>query len=413
MRFAVISDLHLGFARGTERESDAFLQAKQALEIAVGEKVDCILMPGDLFDDSIPRQEVWHEVFQLLSIPLNAEKSKVRIVFKARNETEKGFKFDGIPVIALHGTHEFRGKDFKNALEVLHSANFLLHLHSASAIVEKNDERVCVQGLSGIPEKKALDALRLWNPKPLPDCKNVLMLHQSIKEFLPTDDEMSATISLADLPKGFDLIVNGHLHWSDERKINSGTSLLIPGSTVITQCKKLESEKPKGFFVFDSLKNTCEFFEIPLQRRLYYHKIKFENCTPEQALKQLKEVIEKDLQNSEGKLAPLIRLKCTGVLAKGFQASDISFTVLEEKFKGKAVLSLEKDFETESFKKTIAELREQQKQKKSISQVGLELLETNLQETQFNNAFDCRRVFDLLAEGSFEKAIQVILKGNK
>ena len=48
----------------------------------------------------------------------------------------------------------------------------------------------------GEPEKKALDALNSLSPKPEHGAKNIFVMHQSIKDFLPVDDEMVATISL-------------------------------------------------------------------------------------------------------------------------------------------------------------------------------------------------------------------------
>ena len=49
-----------------------------------------------------------------------------------------------------------------------------------------------------------------------------------------------------------------------------------------------------------------------------------------------------------------------------------------------------------------------QKNKASISEIGLDLLEKNLAETQFSNAFDIRRIFSLLAENETEKVIELL-----
>ena len=53
------------------------------------------------------------------------------------------------------------------------------------------------------------------------------------------EDESIASLSLADLPNGFDLIIDGHLHWTNEQKLE-GKRFLLTGSTIFTQMKNLE-----------------------------------------------------------------------------------------------------------------------------------------------------------------------------
>ncbi|MFH0715193.1 MAG: metallophosphoesterase, partial [Candidatus Diapherotrites archaeon] len=194
MKLAIFSDSHLGDNFGTEREKDAFSQASQAIQIALKEGVDAILIPGDLFDSSLPRQEVFHEAFELLTPCLKAQQSELKVQFeKEREGISRPFNFLGIPVIALHGNHEYRSKGYKNPIEVLQSAGFLLHVHAARAVLKKGNEILNVYGLSSVPEKYALEALKAWNPKPESGEKNLLLMHQGIKEFLPGGDEMIAT----------------------------------------------------------------------------------------------------------------------------------------------------------------------------------------------------------------------------
>lgn len=408
MKIAIVSDFHLGFASDSARGKDAFLQARQALEIAAKECCELVLFAGDFFDERIPLQETWHDSFELLSVLLEARKPEIKI-FKEKHGKKVQANFEGIPFIAIHGTHELRSKDYKNALQVLERAGFLLYLHASKAIIEKGNERIAVHGLGGVPEKRALEAFKAWNPAPEKGCKNILLFHQSLKEFLPFDDEMTATLSISDLPKGFDLLVDGHLHWSKEESCES-RMLLLPGSTVSTQLKNLESKKLKGLYLYDSSSGALSFKEIPIQRKLFYHKLSFEDSSPQEVLQKCRQTILEDLQKNSKELAPMIRIKCTGTLKKGFVQSDILFKDLEQEFKEKAIFSLDKAFSLEPFKKTIQELRELQAQKKSVAAMGLELLEENLEKTSFSNAFDVKRVFELLAQKDLEKAEKVLMK---
>jgi DNA repair exonuclease SbcCD nuclease subunit len=404
MKIALISDTHLGFGEKTERKNEAFYNALEAFSLATENKADLVLMPGDIFDSKIPSIDAWHSAFELFSVLRNAQKSPVKILRK-----EKELKFSGIPVIAIHGTHEIRSKDFKNPLQVLESAGFLFYVHAGHLIIENEKEKIAVHGLGGIPEKKALDVLKLFNPKPLPETKNILLMHQSIKEFLPTEDEMSASISISDLPKGFDLIVNGHLHWNSETKFEGG-KLLIPGSTIVTQMKKLESKKPKGIVLIDSISMHLSFLPLKKQRKLFYEKISFDEAFPEEVLSKLKEKINFFLSENDSDLVPLIRIKLNGTLAKGLTQSDVDVNKVLSEFSGKAIFSIEKNFSYVSFRKKIQELRDLHKTKKSVSSLGIELLEKNLAETSFDKKFDVRRFFELLVEEDAEKVISFLFE---
>ncbi len=402
MKLAIASDLHLGFSCGSEREPESYDNAEKAIQLALDNNADALLLPGDLFDSEVPKQEVLYKALQIFKLAKDAPKREVSLAKEG-----KPCSFSGLPVIAIHGTHEFRGKDYKNVLEILEKAGCLCYIHGGHALIEKGNEKVAVHGMGGVPEKKAKDVLQRYNPKPLPSSKNLLLLHQSIKEFLPVDDEMVATLSLEDLPKGFDLIVNGHLHWQSEINEN-GVHLIMPGSTIITQMKKLESTKEKGILIYDTENSKPEFIPLPSQRKFFYRKIKLTNTTPEQALAEANKAIsEMPLDNSS--LKPLVRLKLTGTLAKGFTNSDISLSSLEKEFSERALFSNSVDFSSQSFMKRISELREMQRSKVSIAEQGLKLFEKNLEEAGFKGAFDSRRIFTLLEDGRNDEAMSVLL----
>ncbi|MBI4043589.1 MAG: metallophosphoesterase [Candidatus Diapherotrites archaeon] len=407
MRIALVSDTHLGFAHRTEREGDAFTQFKQAAEMIGRLQPDLVLHPGDFFDEKIPLQETWHEAFEILSMFYKAPASEVKITQYQREGHSTPFLFHGIPVVAIAGTHEYRGRDYKNALQVLQSAGFLACLHASSVEVRKGEEHVVIQGLSGVPEKHARDALVAWNPVPQKGAHNLLVLHQSIEEFLPVDDDMTATIGLKDLPSGFDLCIDGHLHWTSVTDLPQGGSLLVVGSTVLTQAKNLESKKPKGFYIYDTQTRALDFHEIPVQRRLFYHKFSFKNASAEEVLQAVEEAIGQDLKTPL-ELKPIIRLKLTGTLSTGLSAADVSVESLRDKYAEKALFSLSKHFSMESFKHRMEELRELQKERASVAKIGMALLERNLAQTGFNNAFDVQRVFDLLADKDLDIVIKVL-----
>jgi DNA repair exonuclease SbcCD nuclease subunit len=307
--------------------------------------------------------------------------------------------------MAIHGTHEFRGKDFANAIDVLEEANCLVHIHAGYVALEKGGEKAFIHGLGGVPEKHAKEVLAKYDPKPLGGGTNILMLHQSFKEFLPFDDDESiASLSLGDLPNGFDLIIDGHLHWPDEQNAG-GKRFLLTGSTIFTQMKRLEGEKRKGVFLFDTKSKKLDFVEFKDPRKLFYEKLEFKNAQPEEVIRAVQEKLAAFCSGSFA-MKPLVRIKIAGSLAKGFSQSDVSIDLAP--YKDKATLSVSKEFSVEAFHKKIEGLKEMQAEKRSVLEMGLDLLEKNVEEAKLEK-FDARRMFGLLSVGENEKAEAALL----
>lgn len=405
MRLGLFSDTHFGFAEGTEREGECFENALDALKICFEQKVDAILVSGDVFDEALPSPETLSRSFDVFLHAFRQPKSKVKILVQTKHG-EKEFSFAGVPIVAIHGNHDCRSIGKTNILEVFSKSGMLAYLYPGKALIEKDGEKVFVHGFSAVPEKKARDVLSLWNPAAVSGCTNVLLTHQTFKEYLPFQDDAMASLSLEDLPKGFDLIVNGHLHWVDIHKLRD-TIFLLNGSTVTTQMKKLEAEKQKGVFVFDTESKKLDFFPLPNQRKLFYFDLKFEDAKPQEVIEKVKQALKSCTVDSS--LTPLARLKLSGSLALGTSSLDVDLSEVLGEVKGKVIVSVSKNFFSNSFKKKITDLRSAQKSKQSIASMGLEILEKNLAETDFSGAFNAQEVFDLLSEDKLEEAATAVL----
>ncbi len=401
MKIGIFSDTHLGFGND-ERKDEAFDRFIESIKMFHDLKVDYILHAGDLFDHAVPSQEVWHKTFYCFNKNNGGFSTLKKFGF---NKDVVDVKVQGIPIIAIHGTHEFRGKDFTNAFDILEEANALCHIHIGHVKLEKNNEVVFIHGMSGVPEKHALPLLEKYNPKSIDGATNIILFHQSFKEFLPFDDDLIASLSLNDLPIGFDLIINGHLHWRDEQNIE-GKRFLLTGSTIFTQMKNLESEKEKGIFVFNTVSKSLDFIPFKNQRKLFYNKISFKDVHPDEVKKVVELKINEILKNNFD-LKPLIRFKLIGTLKKGFSQKDIKFDLPENK----AIFSISKEFSVEDFKKKMDSLKSLQNEKKGIIEMGIDILEKNVEEAKIDN-FDTRQIFSLLAEDEIEKAEIELLKEN-
>ena len=155
MKIAITSDWHLGYLWGDPKlEMDSFTHLSETFSIIKEEKVDLVLVSGDLFDKQTPVPEVFYEAINLFN--------KVIIENKLNLKTDE--QILKIPMIGIPGNHEYRGKGYKSTIELLEIMGFIKYLHGDSITINN----VSVFGLSGIPDKYALDVLKKWNPTPIP-----------------------------------------------------------------------------------------------------------------------------------------------------------------------------------------------------------------------------------------------------
>ncbi len=406
MKIGIFSDTHLGFDSRGERAAESFENLEQAINICVEQNADAILLAGDVFDAPVPS----HDTLFRAMIAFSASKKgkcSVSAVFE-KGEEKRQLNFAGVLVLSIHGNHEYIGKDTRTALDVLSVSGQIFYFHAGKVTLQKGNEKCAVFGLGAVPEKLALEVLRHWNPKPEENCTNIMLFHQGFKEFMAVDDEMVATLSLDDLPKGFDLFVDGHLHWRQEHKVGEGIFLLA-GSTIATSIKKIEAGQKKGVHFFDTEKKSLSFVAFTRQRAAFYHKIDFHNAEPEEIIKACTDALEKDFSKGH-EMKPLIRLNLSGTLKKGLSGSDVNLNGIIQEFSKKAILSVSKNFSSVSFRAKITELREMQRSKLSVAAMGIELLEKNLRETDFGEGISAKGLFDLLSEDELDKAQLLLTK---
>lgn len=393
MKIAIISDWHLGYKWKTEFEMDSFAHLEQAFKQIKENNVDLIICCGDLFDVREPSLDEIYEAIKLLN--------KVDIENKINLKNEN--KLLKIPLLTIIGNHENRGKDHKSPVHLLEEMGFLKLLHCSNICLEENN--VCVYGMSGVPEKYAKDILEKWSPSPKEENYNILLLHQTIKEYVPIDDEMVGTISLSNIPKGFDLVANGHLHWSDKKQLNEKTTFILPGSTITTQQKKIESNQDKGFFIINTKTKEIAFEKIENTRPSFYEPISFTETNiadvEEKVKKTIEEILTKDLEKK-----PLIRIMLKGTLKDGETIKELNLLGLEKKYP-EIYLSFNNKLQEKTIKDNIQKLRELKSQNKDISEMSKEIFLETISQIKKDD-FDYERLFDILKNNDLKKAKELI-----
>lgn len=394
MKLAIISDCHFGF------NEDALPQAHEAMLIALRMGADAIILPGDIYDIRVPRQEVLHETIRLYSEIRERSLETPREIGVYELKGDKRIRQDvlGIPLLAIWGTHERRSKGLTNVIQIMDAAQLLISFHARRILLEKGGESVALQGLGGVPEEYFGRTLKVAEFHPIKDAYNIFVFHQNLAELMPI--EMEETVAMADLPPGFQLYINGHIHWNHDLNIG-GRRLLVAGSTVVTQMKKNE-EKPKGFYLFDTKALVAEFVKIP-SRPFYFRELKFKNGRAAEIEGAIEAEIGAIMGVAHAK-PPQIKIKLSGSVQVNEKAS-LNFEKIAGKHAGNAQIYIDRDFENSDLMEKIFTLRRMRSEGRSARELGWEILKERLKarSLELKNPSE---LFDALSEGEIDKALE-------
>lgn len=390
VKIAIISDMHIGYERFAQ---DAFVQAKEALEKA-SSMADAIIMPGDIFDKRAPKPEVIAQAINIFR-----ELSKKEWKAKVHSFDSKSIlAHTSIPVIAISGTHERTAMGKENPLSLLALAGLLVDTSESTTILEKNGEKVAVFGLGGLSEERVKEKLAELNPTPIKGMFNIFMFHQSTYELLPFSNDF---IHNEDLPAGFDLYVNGHIHSRVEGTIH-GKKFLIPGSTVLTQLKEGEQEE-KGFIIFDTTTYNHEFVKIN-SRQLIFKNLHFENATPKEVKERCEGEIDQILSKSRPK--PIIRLKLEGTIDGGFTTTDLPLRSVPLKYLQKALVEIDSaKLLNPEMQSQIENLRENKIDNMPVKELGMNIFGAKLKEQKFDETINYSELFNILSNSAKKEKV--------
>ncbi|MDE1870649.1 MAG: metallophosphoesterase family protein [Candidatus Micrarchaeota archaeon] len=388
MKVAIVSDMHIGYERFAE---DAYVQAKEALEKA-SELADLIIMPGDIFDKRSPKPEVIAQAINIFR-ELSQKKWDAKVI----GFTGSNLHTD-VPVIGISGTHERTAFGKENPFSLLGLAGLVVDTSEATTIVGKGGEKVAIFGLGGLSEEMVMESLKELKPRPVSGAFNIFMFHQSTYELLPFSEDF---IHYDDLPKGFDLYVDGHIHNMVEADVH-GKKLLIPGSTVLTQLKDGE-QNGKGFILFDTSTYRYEFVKIK-SRPFVSVELDFDMARPKDVKERCEGKIDEILDRHETK--PIIRLKLRGTIESGFGSTDMPLQSILMKYSQKAVIEIDNSkLLNPELQSSIEELRDNKIGSIPVKDLGMKMLSEKLKEQKFDEKIDHEQLFGILSNDSKKEKV--------
>ncbi|MBI2660436.1 exonuclease SbcCD subunit D [Candidatus Woesearchaeota archaeon] len=303
MKFAHLADCHIGSWRDPKLKDTSTLAFCKAIDKCIKEKVDFILIAGDLFNTSFPRLD-----------NLKAVVTK----FKQLKDLE-------IPVYIVPGSHDYSPSG-KTILDVLEEAGLFVNVFKGSAedgklklnftVDKKTGAKITgILGKRGSLEKSYYEKLILENLEGEEGYK-IFMFHSGIDELKPKEMENIISQPLSLLPKGFDYYAGGHVHIVDDKQIEGYGRIVYPGPLFPNSFAELEKLERGGFYIVEDGNARWEPVQI-------YNIYKINKDCSHKSPDEIKNEIFNEIKNKEfNNTVVLIRL--FGTLESG-KPSDIDF----------------------------------------------------------------------------------------
>lgn len=308
MKFAHLGDCHLGGWRIPALQQLNLSSFRKALEFCIKEKVDFILIAGDLLDSAYPPIEILKETFFEL----------------------KKLKEAGIPCFIIAGSHDYSASG-KTFLDVLEKAGFCKNVFKSEEKeggIILNPEIYKEVAVYGYPGKKAgveVSELRKIKLNDAPGFFKILALHTSIEGAvgsLPIE-----YVKESELPE-VDYYALGHLHidYANGKFVYSGP--LFPNNL-----QELEELKCGRFYIVELAHGAMSYKKIQLNLK----EVEVIDMEIKNAL-TASDLIIAELKKRELKDKILI-LKLSGKLAQG-KTSNLNFNEIEKIAKEKGAFAI-------------------------------------------------------------------------
>ncbi len=247
MLIAHMADTHLGMRQYglVWREEDIYERFHEAIEQAVREGVNAILISGDMFDRARP--------------PIRAIKAAMDALEMARSK--------GIPVYAVLGEHDIPRVKDEPPQVILRSYVKLLGTSKTpdhdTLLIDGNE--YVIAGISHYPSQERYlrslrERLRMLSTI-IKGRKSVLMLHQCLVNYFPFEEGLDVN----DIPESFTYVAMGHLHKRVKGR-REGTIIAYPGSIEILRIDEIDDWRRdgKGFYIVDLSSDEAVIHEVNL-----------------------------------------------------------------------------------------------------------------------------------------------------
>ena len=255
MKFAHLSDVHLGFQKQESLQKIEQQVFEKILDECITRKVDFILIPGDLFHVNIPEMRVQKFAF-----------AKFRAVHDA-----------GIPIYVVYGSHDFSPVS-NSVIDLLAEVGYITKVTDATSHEDGAISLKClvdpktgakITGLSGLKVGKDREWYEKLDRESLEAEQGlkIFLFHGGISD-MKTDSGMDGDqMPLSLLPQGFSYYAGGHMHKFNHQSFDGYSNVVYPGTPFAGYHADLEDNangQKRGFVLveFEDTVKSVDFIEI-------------------------------------------------------------------------------------------------------------------------------------------------------
>jgi DNA repair protein SbcD/Mre11 len=255
LKFAHLSDVHLGFQKQESLQKIEQQVFEKILDECISRKVDFILIPGDLFHVNIPEMRVQKFAF-----------AKFRAVHDA-----------GIPIYVVYGSHDFSPVS-NSVIDLLAEVGYITKVTQATSHEDGAISLKClvdpktgakITGLSGLKVGKDREWYEKLDRESLEaeSGLKIFLFHGGISD-MKTDSGMDGDqMPLSLLPQGFSYYAGGHMHKFNHQSFEGYSNVVYPGTPFAGYHADLEDNangEKRGFVLveFEDAIKSVNFVEI-------------------------------------------------------------------------------------------------------------------------------------------------------
>lgn len=281
VKLAILSDVHIGYAqfRLAQRFQDFANAFEEAVDSAIENNVDIVLILGDLFNEA-PKP---HAV---------ARNQATRIIKKLKDAN--------IRTYVIAGNHEVVGVSpygKESDIDTLELAEMVTALRDGKSVYLPEFDLELV-GTGYLDEKDPETRKKLMALRPATNAgKKVLLLHQTLADLFPEIPPEEGMIDTNDVSSlGFDLVALGHVHKPFMKKLN-GTTIIIAGGT---ERWHISETSDKYLWIVD-WNDGMNIRQIKLKkvRPLIHETINCDGLTREEIINRVTETIRSKVKGGE------------------------------------------------------------------------------------------------------------------
>ena len=333
MKFAHISDIHLGFQKDPALQDVEQRVFEEALDRCISMGVDFVLMPGDIFHVNIPEMRVQKYAF-----------AKFRQVYEA-----------GIPVYVVYGSHDFSPVS-NSVIDLLAAAGYIIKVTQATSndddgtisldFISDSKTGAKITGLSGLKAGNDREYYEKLARAPLesePGFK-IFLFHGGIAEMKDGTANEGEMMPLSLLPKGFSYYAGGHMHKCLNREFEGYRHVVYPGTPFAGYHSDLENNargQKRGFFIVEFEDDDVRSIDFVQLENARYEIIRID------ATDKSAESVNLMLRQKVAEISPedkVVIVKITGEMTHGKTADiDISAARLSLARRGSLVSMVNKN----------------------------------------------------------------------